>query len=264
MSYLLEEIQRLSQGASIVKSLFPDEKVERRMIMSVGATPSSSSVVNLLGPPTKHNQSPIAVKLRETVNDVLSKGLSIELHAGNYPFLDLQQVYTQAKPSVFTDSGSPPLLNTKDIAFSILAEVASVYPDRTPPQALIAAGCLALGREPCPGYSGWGMLSDWGISPLKNGQRGNGKAYSGWEVVKVSQEHGILQASAGSRVQGVTEMARSVDRFPTMPFAVGQQVRIWPNHSCVAAASFGFYAVVDSSMENPDTVVDVWVRCRGW
>ena len=282
MAYLLEEIERLSEGALVIKHLLAEEKEPRRLIISVGATPSSSSAVNLLGPVTAHNQSSTAQKLRQALQDVLSKGLSVELHAGNYPFLDLQQLYTQASASVFSrDNDTNPLISTKDIAFSLLAEVASTYPKRNPPQALIAAGCLALGREPCPGYKGWGMLSDWKLSPnysLSRSQPAQKAVprYSGWEVHKVSQEHGILQASLpGTEMQDILERddgkehGKRVEKEvqSCMPFRVGQKVRIWPNHACVAAAGFGFYVVVDSSMgadEDEDKVVDIWVRCRGW
>ena len=262
MSCLLEEIQRLSESALTVKNLLAEEKETRRMIMSVGATPSSSSAINLLGPDSPHNQSTTAQQLRQTLSEVLAKGLSVELHAGNYPFLDLQQLHTQASTSTFAGDGSPELITTKDIAFSVLAEVASVYPSRSPPQALIAAGCLALGREPCPGYTGYGMLSDWGISGS-----GKGNGYSGWEVSKVSQEHGMLQKSGeGNEMAGVVERTSGERTMGEVELRVGQKVRVWPNHSCVAAAGFGFYAVIDSSQKEGkrDTVVDVWPRCRGW
>lgn len=265
MSYLLEEIQRLGEAATNVKQITSEEKEPRRMVMSVGATPSSSSVLNLLGPPTAHNTSQTATELRKTLSDVLEKGLSVELHAGNYPFLDLQQLHTQAATSAFNLGETQNLISPKDISFSILAEVASTYPHRSPPQALVAAGCLALGREPCPGYSGWGMLSDWGLSRNQDAHAGRGEVSSGWEVYKVSQEHGILQASIGTQIQAIAEKTGGkIERLGTMPFAVGQKIRIWPNHACIAAAGFGFYAVVDSSREDPDRVVDIWVRCRGW
>ena len=315
MSYLLEEIQRLSSGALIVKNLLAEEKDEpRRMILSVGATPSSSSALNLLGPSTSHNGSPTAQQLRQTLSSVLAQGLSVELHAGNYPFLDLQQMHTQAAPSSIVSSANATsdqqqqqqqqstLISPKDISFSLLAEVASIYPSRSPPQALIAAGSLALGREPCPGYEGWGMLSDWNLSssvtsasgPASNDPRTPTPAeprFSGWEVCKVSQEHGILQASgAGSEeMKGIMERSsggggggegKVQGMEEGMPFRVGQKVRVWPNHACIAAAGFGFYVVVDSSDKDGgvegrgqeqgkergkgERVVDVWVRCRGW
>lgn len=47
---------------------------------------------------------------------------------------------------------------------------------------------------------------------------------------------------------------------------IGQKIRVWPNHACVAGAGFGWYLVVDSSQpeERRDEIMDVWVRCRGW
>ena len=273
MTCLAEEIDRLTGGAELVRNILSAEKEPRRMIMSVGATPSCTSVANLLGSSTKHDDSPAATALRNTLTAASSRGFSVELHAGNYPFLDMQQLYTQASPSVFTyqdqDQDVPHhLITPKDIAFTVLVEVASTYAEREPPQALIAAGTLAIGREPCEGYAGWGMISDWGLGPDEKGHtKGGGDSYSGWDIVKVSQEHGILQRSSGSKMQSIMQRVdggEKADSLGEMPFAVGQKIRVWPNHCCISAAGFGFYAVVDTSSEDPERVVDVWVRCRGW
>ena len=273
MTCLTEEIHRLTGGAELVRKILSDEKEPRRMIMSVGATPSCASVVNLLVPSREQDGSPAATGLRNTLIETSSRGFSIELHAGNYPFLDMQQLYTQASPSVFANQDQDQdfphhLITSKDIAFTILVEVASTYVERDPPQALIAAGTLAIGREPCEGYAGWGMISDWGLGSDKKGHTmGRGAVYSGWDIVKISQEHGILQRGSGSSMQSIMQKAgggENAGGLGEMPFAVGQKVRIWPNHCCISAAAFGFYAIVDSSSEEPDRVVDIWVRCRGW
>ena len=75
----------------------------------------------------------------------------------------------------------------------------------------------------------------------------SGKGRSGWRVAKVSQEHGILRAEKEAS-----------------DLKVGQTVRIWPNHACVAGAGFPFYTVVDSAVEGGKRVVDVRARCNGW
>ncbi len=70
--------------------------------------------------------------------------------------------------------GRAALLGADDVALSILAEVASLYPGRGvggADEALVNAGSLALGREPCgdmgspPGqdYSGWGVVTPWRV-----------------------------------------------------------------------------------------------------
>ena len=165
----------------------------------------------------------------------------------------------QSTQSRFAKQAGNPII-FQDIALSVIAEVASVYPKRSPPQALIGAGTLALGREPCSGYSGWSIVSGWGLggspsAPLK---------HSGWEVSKISQEHGLIYASEDSRVKTIAQIDGILDLKSSMPFEVGQKVRIWPNHACIAAANFGFFAVVDSSSDSPDEIVDIWIRCRGW
>lgn len=133
-------------------------------------------------------------------------------------------------------------ISTQDIALTILTEVTSVYSGRETPEALIAAGSLALGREPCKSYTGWGVVSGWG-KPAKS---------SGWIVGRISQEHGMLTKAPGAISQ--------------CELQVGDKVRIWPNHACIAGAGYGWYFIVDSSLleDQRDKVVDVWIRWRGW
>jgi D-serine ammonia-lyase len=138
--------------------------------------------------------------------------------------------------------------------------VASVYPKRDPPQALIAAGTLVFGREPCFGYSGWAIATSWGLTAEEHAS----SKFSGWELGKISQEHGFLFPSKESRLQSILSKNAAKDIQGPLPFKVGQKVRLWPNHACVAASNFTFYAVVDGSSNNPDKIIDVWARCRGW
>ena len=133
-----------------------------------------------------------------------------------------------------------------------MVEVASVYDEREKPEALIAAGSIVLGREPCKSYSGWGVVSPW----TSNGDAVKAHIYdperskTGWIVGRISQEHGILTW------EGSRENQRSLD--------LGERVLIWPNHACMAGPSFGWYLVVDSDSKDPDEIVDIWVRWRGW
>ncbi len=123
-----------------------------------------------------------------------------------------------------------------------------MYESRDSPEALIAAGSLALGHDACKSYNGWGIVSDWGMP----GDHFQGR--SGWQVGRISQEHGILTRDSQYEDHEQAELK------------VGQKVRVWPNHACVAGAGFGWYLVIDSSLpeEKGNQVVDVWVRCRGW
>jgi D-serine deaminase-like pyridoxal phosphate-dependent protein len=75
------------------------------------------------------------------------------------------------------------------------------------------------------------------------------EGYRGWIIGRITQEHGILTQEKG---EGEA-------------LEVGQKVKIWPNHACIAGAGYGWYLVVDSEREGcEDQIVDVWVRCRGW
>lgn len=271
MSLLTEEIQGLEGAVRLVRDISScgEASPSRSFNLSVGATPTTSSIQNIFdnmneNDPTLHERSK---RLKACINRIQAKDC-IELHAGVYPLLDLQQIATQASPSATgtkpsaSSSPSPSTLSTSDIGLTILAEVASIYPNRSPPEALIAVGSLALGREPCKSYPGWGIVTDWGFPPVSSSSSVDpGPGHSGWQVGRISQEHGILTSTVHGEAEdgGRTEAGAG-------ELAVGQKVRIWPNHACVAGAGFGWYVVVDSSLpeRQRDEIVDIWVRWRGW
>ncbi|KAL8694628.1 MAG: hypothetical protein Q9218_000723 [Villophora microphyllina] len=238
MDLLVEEIERLSQASNHIRSLHPDTAHEP-LILSVGATPTATSIQNLV----QHDSS--QQNLGKCIQKVKANHDVLELHAGVYAFLDLQQLATQASPSASMLSTGL-WLSTTDIAFTVFAEVASVYGERESPEALIAAGTLALGREPCKSYQGWGIVSNWGITPTLPNSR------SGWQVGRISQEHGILNHEAGY----YGDVAR---------LTVGQTLRVFPNHACVAGALFSWYLVVDSDLPQSkhDEIVDLNLHSPG-
>ena len=213
----------------------------RQFVLSIGATPTATSVQCLLDRnPTSSGNTKLQERIRslkKTIAEV-QRTYTIEVHAGVYALLDLQQLATHAQPRK----------GMANLGLSILAEVASVYPDRDPPEVLVAAGSLSLGREPCKSYSGWGIVADWGMPSRKENEEG----HSGWIVDRVSQEHGILRKASS---QATASELR-----------IGQKVTIWPNHACIAGAGFDYYFVVDSTSPEHarDVVMDVWVRWRGW
>ena len=245
--------------------------VSYEFIYSVGATPTATAVQNLAGDPQA------AQTLRDTLNtmrtdlEIDGVDLTIELHAGVYPVLDLQQLATHARPKTinFNNLSSEPShryagLSIASLSLYILAEVASLYLHRAKPEGLIAAGTLALGREPCKAYPGWGIVSPWEDSDphlQMNRHYENGKAgfynpdlpeaeRTGWIVGRISQEHGMLTW------EGPVSEKRELKP--------GQKLLIWPNHACIAGSGFGYYFIIDSDDEDADIVRDVWVRCRGW
>lgn len=236
---LIEELLGLEQAVSVVPSTYT-----QNLVLSVGATPTATAAQNMLNA----SSSP-RVKEFQDVLARLQRSHRVELHAGVYPLLDCQQVATHARPSDAQASEAFQPLSKANIAIRMLVEVTSVYDERAKPEALVSAGSLAMGREPCKSYPGWGILTpDLGNSDasLIYDERGE---KTGWIVGRVSQEHGILTW------KGAREKCN--------PLTVGDKVMIWPNHACVAGAGFGWYLIVDSE-KGGDTVVDVWVRWRGW
>ncbi|KAJ5975945.1 hypothetical protein N7481_009652 [Penicillium waksmanii] len=220
MEYLIDEIQGCKAALN-----------------NVGATPQAISSHNLVQGDASAKAEELRALLRQPSAEQSEAQVKIELHAGNYPVLDMQQVSTHAR------NGAGGL--EEEIAISVVAEVCSVYNDgeREKPEALVAAGTLALGREPCAAYPGWGILSNW---------RQTGDAESGASrlmVERISQEHSIISWEKAAQ--------------ESLPLQVGQIVKIYPNHSCVTGAFYGFYFVIDSSLDEASRVVDIWVRGRG-
>jgi D-serine deaminase-like pyridoxal phosphate-dependent protein len=117
----------------------------------------------------------------------------------------------------------------KDVAVSVLATVVGSYPERG--EAIIDAGALALSKDTSPDHLdptfGYGLVCDVALNPLDA------------RLVALSQEHGKLRMSA--------------------PPPVGTRLRIVPNHSCLTAAMYDRYHVLDG-----DAVVDEWRPVRGW
>ncbi|KAH7039553.1 putative serine dehydratase domain-containing protein [Microdochium trichocladiopsis] len=183
---------------------------DRELVVSIGSTPTAHVVASLKAA-VPHN-------------------VRLELHAGNYPANDLQQLSTG-------------VIAEADQAARVVAEVCSVYPRRN--EALINAGVVAMSREVAGAYPGFGRVvgkPDWGI-------------------VRLSQEHGIIgntsavdsdqSASRGQApgVEGVSEQ-----------FAVGQRVSLCCNHVCITAAAFFAFYIVDDH----DVVQETWVPWKGW
>ncbi|KAF2429536.1 hypothetical protein EJ08DRAFT_688319 [Tothia fuscella] len=225
---LKTEFETLEHAAKEMESSLAPKS---HLTFSVGATPTATAAQTLLGGRKSAQVEGVGRK---------NKDIRLELHAGVYPILDLQQMATHARPSK---------LSYEDLGLRILAEVASLYPDRAKPEALIAAGSLVLGREPCKAYSGWGILTSY---PQVGDELPvyDFESKTGWIVNQVSQEHGVLSW------EGPRDHMRELK--------IGEKVMIWPNHACVAGVGFGWYYVVDSDEEDPDVIKDVWVRCRGW
>lgn len=226
MGHLISEIRGCKDALEKNLHLLP----KRELVISVGATPQVVSSQNLLSDGTSCAEAvELMTLLRET---------NVELHAGVYPILDMQQFSTHARANVG--------MLEDEIAISVLGEVCSVYNDgeRVNPEALLAAGTLALGREPCPSYAGWGVVSSWRVDGL------NKSSAERLVLDRISQEHAIVTWGSESQTK--------------IPLRIGQSVKVYPNHACVTGAFYGWYFVVDSDQDGEAArIVDVWVRAQG-
>lgn len=256
--YLTEEYKTLGNVARDVRALSPGHP----MVLSVGATPTATALQHpgIAGPDDpvgggdKEEVKTRVSSLSGLITELKKEGLHLEVHAGVYPTLDLQQLATHAR------DGS--LLSSADIGITVVAEVASLYAGRGEngtTEGLINAGSLALGREPCKEdavghYNGWGLVAPWGSEALEKtvpAPREFPAVHGGWQIGRISQEHGTLVWKG--------------DKDAEAPLEFGQRVRIWPNHACIAGAGYEYYLIVDSRRKGKeDEVVDVWERWNGW
>jgi D-serine deaminase-like pyridoxal phosphate-dependent protein len=117
-----------------------------------------------------------------------------------------------------------------EVAVAVLTTVAAHYPQHN--QILIDAGALALSKDPGAVHIdekiGYGAVPQ---NPL-------------FKVFSISQEHGLI----------TSETAIDFRAFP-----VGSLLKVIPNHSCLTAALFPKYHVVEGTR-----VVDEWRPMRGW
>lgn len=186
-SYLIDEITQGNLACQKAMQISNDPSLD--LVISVGSTP------------TAHASEILEItKLGKLSGE-------LELHAGNYPFNDLQQLGTKC-------------IDKNQISCKILAEVVSSYPKRgekLPGEELINAGVIALARESGP-IPGFGLIA----SP---------QGYENWMVGRLSQEHGILTP---------IESNENTKMIP-----LGTKVEIIPQHSCISAASYPWYYIFD-------------------
>lgn len=118
----------------------------------------------------------------------------------------------------------------EDIAVSVLATVVGAYPDRG--TMILDAGALAMSKDLSPNHLdptfGYGVVCDLDLQPLS------------MKLIGLSQEHGKV---------------RSETMLP-----IGTRVRVVPNHSCLTAAMYDTFHVVDGGNE----LVDEWHPVSGW
>lgn len=251
---MLRGADRLSQRAQELGVQVPT------LVVSAGASPTALSVQNLLlggqdEAPDSETGTPelkaAVAELSGLFKTAKGKGHAVEIHAGVYPTLDLQQLAAH--------SLTASTLSWRDIALTVVAEVHGVYPGRGDDgsdEALVGAGGLALGREFCKAYDGMAMVTPWGRKGVAM-PTCEVEDHEGWTVGRFSQEHGILTWAAGK--------GRRREKQPGDAMEAGQKVRLWPNHACITSSHFGWYFVVDEDRAgHEDEIVDVWIKARGW
>lgn len=117
----------------------------------------------------------------------------------------------------------------EDVAVSVLTTVVGSYPERG--ALILDAGALALSKDLSPLHIhpqfGYGLVCDLDLNPLP------------MRIAALSQEHGKVESR--------------------MHVPVGTRLRVLPNHSCLTAAMFERYHVLEGGK-----VVDEWTPVRGW
>lgn len=206
-AHLKLEVEGVKAAASVVRKYSSS-----RYVLSMGATPTAHIVSS---------------EVKSWMKDLQTYG-EVEIHAGNYALLDIQQVATG-------------LVSPSDIAGKVVAEVLSYYADRD--EYLIDAGVLALAREPgrIPGIA------------IVEGQPMSG---SRWVLNRVSQEHGIL----GRRTDAVDGFM-SADSIESVDpkWEIGDKIVLLPQHACITSSMYQWYFAVENGV-----VDEILLPWRGW
>jgi D-serine deaminase-like pyridoxal phosphate-dependent protein len=143
-----------------------------------------------------------------------------EIRPGNYVFYDAFQAAIGA-------------CQLSQCAMSVLTTVIGSYPESS--HLLIDAGALALskdrGADHLDPFPGFGTVCDLELRPLP------------LKLTVLSQEHG--------RIEGIPE---TIARL-----GLGTRLRIIPNHSCLTAAMYDSYHVLENG-----NIAAQWRPVRGW
>eukprot|EP00986_Skeletonema_menzelii_P010796 scaffold5399_cov147-Skeletonema_menzelii.AAC.2 len=153
---------------------------------------------------------------------------NIELHPGNYVFYDRQQLWTGACSS------------EESIGGFVLCRIIGHYEDEHRNAIMVDAGATALTKESTPQGN---MCSVLGRPDL--------------ECYRMSQEITMIRCKSEDGVKC----------FPFQEFPLGSTVLLIPNHSCLAAACFDKYHVVDGGITPVSTkseVVETWSPVKKW
>ena len=171
------------------------------------------------------------VSVGSTPTAVHARGLGgvTEMRPGVYVFNDVFQAEIES-------------CALSDIALTVLATVTGQQ--RARGEVIVDAGGLALSKDrstaAAPHDVGYGLVVDMA----------GGDSLPELNVVRVSQEHGVVAAPGGD--------------LPFEALPPGTRVRVLPNHACFTAAAYERYYVVDGGPGAGEEVVDEWPRVNGW
>jgi D-serine deaminase-like pyridoxal phosphate-dependent protein len=128
-----------------------------------------------------------------------------------------------------------------DIALSVLATVIGHQTARG--WTITDAGWMALSRD--RGTAGQPVDQGYGVVCALSG-----RAFPELIVARANQEHGVIALRPGAT-------------GPAPGFAVGDRLRILPNHACATAAQHDRYHVIDSDLSETAVTAE-WARVNGW
>jgi D-serine deaminase-like pyridoxal phosphate-dependent protein len=125
-----------------------------------------------------------------------------------------------------------------DVALSVLTEVIGRH--RGKGWLIVDAGWMAMSRDRSTAKQavdqGYGVVCDLA-----------GRPYPDLIVLDANQEHGIVAVRPGS-----------LGSLPEL--AIGDRLRILPNHACATGAQHDRYNAVDAA----GAIIGVWPRINGW
>lgn len=145
---------------------------------------------------------------------------------------------TEARPGnyIFFDAFQAALGSCllEDCALTVLTAI--VHRNSTERKIIVDAGAIALSKDAgaveFDSNAGFGRVSDLGGNDLN------------LRVASLSQEHGTIFVEDESLFEKLK---------------VGERVRVLANHSCLTAAQYDFYNVLEG-----ERIVDRWERINGW
>ncbi|KAF5390199.1 hypothetical protein D9757_002972 [Collybiopsis confluens] len=223
-TFLSQEVDSVNTGADLALKIADSMGLpldSQSLVLSVGSTPTAHAA-------SAETKSKLASFLHG----------SLELHAGNYPMLDLQQEHTN-------------LIERESVSQRVLCTVVSVYKgrgDNGTDEALIDGGAIAFSKDTGPSGTFGEVIG------------------TSWKLMRISQEHGTLgrlgpvegdELKVGDRCEIIGQHSKNSTACPDYLLYLGQT-------GCLIAAGHPFFYIVDSGINKGKEIVDIWVPWKGW